>query len=191
MEDFEEMKLYWNQLAEKNNVDSETNKKILEAIKSNKYKSLTGRMIKENVIGMIVIVALMVFLALDRYRFHSAADSHIVVFILSEVLGLMAFLCNFSKIILLDRLDYAEGTNKLRKKVKSVKKFKTITDYSALAVVVIYIGAILYFDSWMFQYTRVIVTGIIVIIIAICVIYLSFRYDSKQMKQLENFIDEE
>ena len=26
MEDFEEMKLYWNQLAEKNNVDSETNK---------------------------------------------------------------------------------------------------------------------------------------------------------------------
>ena len=29
MEDFEEMKLYWNQLAEKNNVNSEIKKKIL------------------------------------------------------------------------------------------------------------------------------------------------------------------
>ena len=54
MEDFEEMKLYWNQLAEKNNVDSETNKKILESIMSNRYKSLTGKMIKERVIGMMI-----------------------------------------------------------------------------------------------------------------------------------------
>ena len=64
MEDFEEMKLYWNQLAEKNNVDSETNKKMLESIMSNRYKSLTGKMIKERVICMIVAAVFMIFLLL-------------------------------------------------------------------------------------------------------------------------------
>ena len=66
MEDFEEMKQNWNLLAEKNSVDSETNKKILESIRENRYKSLKGKMLKEGKICLILIMAMMIFIPSNR-----------------------------------------------------------------------------------------------------------------------------
>ena len=100
MEDFEEMKLYWNQLAEKNNVNSEINKKILESIKKNRYESLTGKMKKERVIGLIFIVAVMIFIQLDKYHHILAAPPmNDISFCMVEGIGLFGFLMTFLEIL--------------------------------------------------------------------------------------------
>ena len=191
MEDFEEMKLYWNQLAEKNNVDSETNKKILEAIKNNRHKSLIDKMIKERVIGMIAVVALMIFFLLDRYH-HILTPMHDVVFCMFEGLLLLSFLMTFWEILYIDKFDFSMDVTKLRRKISNYKKY-VVYNYRILVpiIIIILIGTMIYIGDIPFQYTEVKIRFLVVSPIAICLMYLAYMYEMKRIKRLEEFIDDE
>ena len=193
MEDFEEMKLYWNQLAEKNNVDSETNKKILEAIKTNRHRSLTGSMIKERVIGLIVIIALMIFLLLDRHHFIlSTRPMHDVTFCMAEGLMLLGFLQTFWEILYIDKFDFSMDVTNLRKKISNYKKY-IVYSYRILGpfLAIIFIGTMIYLGDIPFQYTEVKIRLLVVFPIVGCLTYLGYIHEMKRIKRLEEFIDDE
>lgn len=193
MEDFEEMKLYWNQLAEKNNVDSETNKKILEAIKNNRHRSLTGKMFKEGMIGLIVIMAIMIFLLLDRYHHILAArPMHEVSFCVIEGLMLFAFFVTFLEILYIDKFDFSMDVTNLKKKINNYKKY-VVYSYRVMppVLITIVIGTMIYMGDIQLQYTEVKIRFLIVFPIIGCFIYLMYRHEMKHIKQLENFIDDE
>ena len=193
MEDFEEMKLYWNQLAEKNNVDNETNKKILEAIRTNRYRSLTGKMFKEGMIGLIVIMAIMIFLLLDRYHHILAArPMHEVSFCVIEGLALLSFLGSFMEILYIDKFDFSMDVTKLRRKISNYKKY-VVYSYRIMppVLITIVIGTMIYMGDIQLQYTEVKIRFLIVFPIIGCFIYLMYRHEMKHIKQLENFIDDE
>ena len=193
MEDFEEMKLYWNQLAEKNKVDSETNKKILEAIRTNRYRSLTGKMFKEGMIGLIVIMAIMIFLLLDRYHHILAArPMHEVSFCVIEGLALLSFLGSFMEILYIDKFDFSMDVTKLRRKISNYKKY-VVYSYRIMppVLITIVIGTMIYMGDIQLQYTEVKIRFLIVFPIIGCFIYLMYRHEMKHIKQLENFIDDE
>ena len=193
MEDFEEMKLYWNQLAEKNKVDNETNKKILEAIRTNRYRSLTGKMFKEGMIGLIVIMAIMIFLLLDRY-YHilAARPMHEVSFCVIEGLALLSFLGSFMEILYIDKFDFSMDVTKLRRKISNYKKY-VVYSYRIMppVLITIVIGTMIYMGDIQLQYTEVKIRFLIVFPIIGCFIYLMYRHEMKHIKQLENFIDDE
>ena len=193
MEDFEEMKLYWNQLAEKNKVDNETNKKILEAIRTNRYRSLTGKMFKEGMIGLIVIMAIMIFLLLDRYHHILAArPMHEVSFCVIEGLALLSFLGSFMEILYIDKFDFSMDVTKLRRKISNYKKY-VVYSYRIMppVLITIFIGTMRYMGDIQLQYTEVKIRFLIVFPIIGCFIYLMYRHEMKHIKQLENFIDDE
>ena len=193
MEDFEEMKLYWNQLAEKNNVDSETNKKILEAIRTNRHRSLTGSMIKERVIGLIAIVALMIFFLLDRYHhILSAPPMHDVSFCMTEGLMLFAFLGTFLEILYIDKFDFSMDVTNLKKKINNYKKY-VVYSYRILVpvIIIIFIGTMIYLGDIPFQYTAVKIRFLVVFPILGCFMYLGYIHEMKRIKRLEEFIDDE
>ena len=193
MEDFEEMKLYWNQLAEKNKVDNETNKKILEAITTNRYRSLTGKMLKEGMIGLIVIMAIMIFLLLDRYHHILAArPMHEVSFCVIEGLALLSFLGSFMEILYIDKFDFSMDVTKLRRKISNYKKY-VVYSYRIMppVLITIVIGTMIYMGDIQLQYTEVKIRFLIVFPIIACFIYLMYRHEMKHIKQLENFIDDE
>ena len=190
MEDFEEMKLYWNQLAEKNNVDSETNKKILESIMSNRYKSLTGKMIKERVIGMIVDAVLMIFLLLNQYRHILASGPfHEVSFCVMESLGALAFFEMFWVILVINKLDFSTDVTVLRKRINSYKRYTSINYCIAIAIAILLTGMMIYLGDIKLQYTAVKVTALIVFPIGGCFIYLSYLHEKKRIKAFEEIID--
>ena len=191
MEDFEEMKLYWNQLAEKNNVDSETNKKILEAIRTNRHRSLTGSMIKERVIGLIAIVALMIFFLLDRYH-HILTPMHDVSFCVIEGLFLLSFLMTFWEILYIDKFDFSMDVTKLRRKISNYKKY-VVYNYRILfpIIIIILIGTMIYIGDIPFQYTEVKIRFLVISPIAVCLMYLAYMHEMKRIKRLEEFTDDE
>ena len=164
MEDFEEMKLYWNQLAEKNNVDSETNKKMLESIMSKRYKSLTGKMIKERVICMIVAVVFMIFLLLYQYRHILASGPfHEVTFCVMESLMTLVFFQTFWEIL----VNYC----------------------IAIAIAILLTGMMIYLGDIKLQYTAAKVTALIVFPIGGCFMYLAYLHEKKRIKAFEEIID--
>ena len=190
MEDFEEMKLYWNQLAEKNNVDSETNKKILESIMSNRYKSLTGKMIKEKVIEMIVDAVFMIFLLLYQYRHILASGPfHEVTFGVVESLMTLAFFQTFWEILVINKFDFSTDVTVLRKRINSYKRYTSISYCIATAIVILSIGMMIYLGDIKLQYTAVKVTALIVFPIGGCFIYLSYLHEKKRIKAFEEIID--
>ncbi len=190
MEDFEEMKLYWNQLAEKNNVDSETNKKILESIMSNRYKSLTGKMIKEKVIEMIVDAVFMIFLLLYQYRHILASGPfHEVTFCVVESLMTLAFFQTFWEILVINKFDFSTDVTVLRKRINSYKRYTSISYCIATAIVILSIGMMIYLGDIKLQYTAVKVTALIVFPIGGCFIYLSYLHEKKRIKAFEEIID--
>ena len=191
MEDFEEMKLYWNQLAEKNNVDSETNKKILEAIRKNQYKSYVSTRIKECMISMILIVALMIFLLLDRKYHTSIKPFHIVTFTTIETAALLSFIGCFFEILILQKLDFSAGVTVLRERVRFYKKWWLFNYCFGYVMGIVIIAVLAYFENWNNPPTIAIYASIFVIIITGCFMYLNHKREVKQVKQLEEFIDDE
>ena len=190
MEDFEEMKLYWNQLAEKNNVDSETNKKILESIMSNRYKSLTGKMIKERVIVMIVAAVFMIFLLLNQYRHILASGPfHEVSFCVIESLMTLAFFQTFWEILVINKFDFSTDVTVLRKRINSYKRYTSISYCIATAIVIILIGMMIYLGDIKFQYVEVKMRLLILIPIGGCFIYLAYLLEKKRIKAFEEIID--
>ena len=190
MEDFEEMKLYWNQLAEKNNVDSETNKKILESIMSNRYKSLTGKMIKEKVIEMIVDAVFMIFLLFYQYRHILASGPfHEVTFCVMESLMTLAFFQTFWEILVINKFDFSTDVTVLRKRINSYKRYTSISYCIATAIVILSIGMMIYLGDIKFQYTAAKVTALIVFPIGGCFIYLAYLHEKKRIKAFEEIID--
>ena len=190
MEDFEEMKLYWNQLAEKNNVDSETNKKMLESIMSKRYKSLTGKMIKERVICMIVAVVFMIFLLLYQYRHILASGPfHEVTFCVMESLMTLVFFQTFWEILVINKFDFSTDVTVLRKRINSYKRYTSISYCIATAIVILLIGMMIYLGDIKFQYTAAKVTALIVFPIGGCFIYLAYLHEKKRIKAFEEIID--
>jgi cell division protein FtsL len=190
MEDFEEMKLYWNQLAEKNNVDSETNKKILESIMSNRYKSLTGKMTKERVIVMIVAAVFMIFLLLNQYRHILASGPfHEVTFRVVESLMTLAFFQTFWEILVINKFDFSTDVTVLRKRINSYKRYTSISYCIATAIVILLIGMMIYLGDIKFQYTAAKVTALIVFPIGVCFMYLAYLHEKKRIKAFEEIID--
>lgn len=190
MEDFEEMKLYWNQLAEKNNVDSETNKKILDSIMSNRYKSLTGKMIKERGIGMVVEAILMIFILLNQYRHILASGPmHEVSFYYAESLAVFAFFASFWEILVINKLDFSTDVTVLRKRINSYKRYNSISYCIGIATAILLIGMMIYLGDIKLQYTSVKVTAMIVIPIVGCFIYLAYLHEKKRIKAFEEIID--
>ena len=190
MEDFEEMKLYWNQLAEKNNVDSETNKKILESIMSNRYKSLTSKMIKERVICMIVDAVFMIFLLLYQYRHILASGPfHEVTFCVMESLMTLAFFQTFWEILVINKFDFSTDVTVLRKRINSYKRYTSISYCIATAIVILLIGMMIYLGDIKFQYTAAKVTALIVFPIGGCFMYLAYLHEKKRIKAFEEIID--
>lgn len=190
MEDFEEMKLYWNQLAEKNNVDSETNKKILESIMSNRYKSLTGKMIKEKVIEMIVDAVLMIFLLLYQYRHILASGPfHEVTFCVLESLLTLAFFQTFWEILVINKFDFSTDVTVLRKRINSYKRYTSINYCIAIAIGILLTGMMIYLGDIKLQYTAAKVTALIVFPIGGCFIYLAYLHEKKRIKAFEEIID--
>ena len=190
MEDFEEMKLYWNQLAEKNNVDSETNKKILESIMSNRYKSLTGKMIKEKVIGMIGDAVLMIFLLLNQYRHILASGPfHEVSFCFIESIMAIAFFGTFLETLVINKLDFSADITLLRKRINSYKRYNSICYCIAIAIGILLTGMMIYLGDIKLQYTAVKVTAMIVIPICGCFIHLAYLHEKKRIKAFEEIID--
>ena len=190
MEDFEEMKLYWNQLAEKNNVDSETNKKMLESIMSKRYKSLTGKMIKEKVIEMIVDAVLMIFLLLYQYRHILASGPfHEVTFCVMESLMTLVFFQTFWEILVINKFDFSTDVTVLRKRINSYKRYTSINYCIAIAIAILLTGMMIYLGDIKFQYTAAKVTALIVFPIGGCFIYLSYLHEKKRIKAFEEIID--
>ena len=190
MEDFEEMKLYWNQLAEKNNVDSETNKKMLESIMSKRYKSLTGKMIKERVICMIVAVVFMIFLLLYQYRHILASGPfHEVTFCVLESLLTLAFFQTFWEILVINKFDFSTDVTVLRKRINSYKRYTSINYCIAIAIAILLTGMMIYLGDIKLQYTAAKVTALIVFPIGGCFIYLSYLHEKKRIKAFEEIID--
>ena len=190
MEDFEEMKLYWNQLAEKNNVDSETNKKILESIMSNRYKSLTGKMIKERVIGMIVAAVFMIFLLLNQYRHILASGPfHEVTFCVVESLMTLGFFLTFWEILVINKFDFSTDVIVLRKRINSYKRYTSISYCIATAIVILLTGMMIYLGDIKLQYTAAKVTALIVFPIGGCFMYLAYLLEKKRIKAFEEIID--
>ena len=184
------MKLYWNQLAEKNNVDSETNKKILESIMSNRYKSLTGKMIKEKVIEMIVDAVFMIFLLLYQYRHILASGPfHEVTFCVMESLMTLAFFQTFWEILVINKFDFSTDVTVLRKRINSYKRYTSISYCIATAIVILSIGMMIYLGDIKLQYTAVKVTALIVFPIGGCFIYLAYLHEKKRIKAFEEIID--
>lgn len=190
MEDFEEMKLYWNQLAEKNNVDSETNKKILESIMSNRYKSLTGKMIKERVICMIVAAVFMIFLLFYQYRHILASGPfHEVTFCVMESLMTIAFFGTFLETLVINKLDFSADITVLRKRINSYKRYTSINYCIAIAIAILLTGMMIYLGDIKLQYTAAKVTALIVFPICGCFIYLAYLHEKKRIKAFEEIID--
>ena len=190
MEDFEEMKLYWNQLAEKNNVDSETNKKILESIMSNRYKSLTGKMIKERVIGMSVDAVFMIFLLLNQYRHILASGPfHEVTFCVMESLMTLVFFQTFWEILVINKFDFSTDVTVLRKRINSYKRYTSISYCIATAIAILLIGMMIYLGDIKLQYTAAKVTALIVFPIGGCFMYLAYLHEKKRIKAFEEIID--
>ena len=190
MEDFEEMKLYWNQLAEKNNVDSETNKKILESIMSNRYKSLTGKMIKERVIGMIVAAVFMIFLLLNQYRHILASGPfHEVTFCVVESLMTLAFFQTFWEILVINKFDFTTNVTVLRKRINSYKRYNSISYCVGAAIAILLTGMMIYLGDIKFQYVEVKMRLLILIPIGGCFIYLAYLHEKKRIKAFEEIID--
>lgn len=184
------MKLYWNQLAEKNNVDSETNKKILESIMSNRYKSLTGKMIKERVIEMITDAVFMIFLLLNQYRHILASGPfHEVSFCVIESLMTLAFFQRFWEILVINKFDFSTDVTVLRKRINSYKRYTSISYCIATAIAILLVGMMIYLGDIKLQYTAVKVTGMIVIPIGGCFIYLEYLHEKKRIKAFEEIID--
>ena len=190
MEDFEEMKLYWNQLAEKNNVDSETNKKILESIMSNRYKSLTGKMIKEKVIEMIVDAVFMIFLLLYQYRHILASGPfHEVTFCVMESLMTLVFFQTFWEILVINKFDFSTDVTVLRKRINSYKRYTSINYCIAIAIAILLTGMMIYLGDIKLQYTAAKVTALIVFPIGGCFMYLAYLHEKKRIKAFEEIID--
>ena len=193
MEDFEEMKLYWNQLAEKNNVNSEINKKILESIRKNRYESLTGKMKKERVIGLIFIVAVMIFIQLDKYHHILAAPPmNDINFCMIEGIGLFGFLMTFLEILFFDKLDFSMDVTKLRRKISNYKKY-VVYNYRIFVPILstILLGSMIYMGDIQLQYTAVKITFVVTILITLCILYLCYKTEMKRIKRLEEFTDDE
>lgn len=193
MEDFEEMKLYWNQLAEKNNVNSEINKKILESIRKNRYESLTGKMKKERVIGLIFIVAVMIFIQLDKYHHILAAPPmNDINFCMIEGIGLFGFLMTFLEILFFDKLDFSMDVTKLRGKISNYKKY-VVYNYRIFVPILstILLGSMIYMGDIQLQYTAVKITFVVTILITLCILYLCYKTEMKRIKRLEEFTDDE
>ena len=190
MEDFEEMKLYWNQLAEKNNVDSETNKKILESIMSNRYKSLTGKMTKERVIVMIVAAVFMIFLLLNQYRHILASGPfHEVTFCVVESLMTLGFFLTFWEILVINKFDFSTDVTVLRKRINSYKRYTSISYCISTAMIIILTGMMIYLGDIKLQYTAAKVTALIVFPIGGCFMYLAYLLEKKRIKAFEEIID--
>lgn len=193
MEDFEEMKLYWNHLAEKNNVNSEINKKILESIKKNRYESLTGKMKKERVIGLIFIVAVMIFIQMDKYHHILAAPPmNDISFCLVEGIGLLGFLMTFLEILFFEKFDFSMNVTQLRRKISNYKKY-VVYSYRIFAPIlsIILLGSMIYMGDIPLQYTAVKITFIVGILISFCILYLCYKTEMKRIKRLEEFTDDE
>jgi ABC-type multidrug transport system fused ATPase/permease subunit len=191
MEDFEEMKLYWNQLAEKNSIDNETNKKILESIRKNRYESYLSKRMKETIIGMIVIVAIMIFLVLDRVHHFLANPFQIVTFTTMEIGALIAFILCFFEVLILQRLDFSAGVAIVKEKIRFYKKFCLFNLWLGYFMVIVGVAVLAYFEEWNNPPTIAIFVGIFVIIISGCFLYLNHRQEIKHIRRLEDFIDEE
>ena len=193
MEDFEEMKLYWNQLAEKNNVNSEINKKILESIRKNRYESLTGKMKKERVIGLIFIVAVMIFIQLDKYHHILAAPPmNDINFCMIEGIGLLGFLMTFLEILFFDKLDFSMDVTKLKRKISNYRKY-VVYSYRIFVPILstILLGSMIYMGDIQLQYTAVKITFVVTILITFCILYLCYKTEMKRIKRLEEFTDDE
>ena len=190
MEDFEEMKLYWNQLAEKNNVDSETNKKMLESIMSKRYKSLTGKMIKERVICMIVAAVFMIFLLLYQYRHILASGPfHEVTFCVMESLMTLVFFQTFWEILVINKFDFSTDVTVLRKRINSYKRYTSINYCIAIAIAILLTGMMIYLGDIKLQYTAAKVTALIVFPIGGCFMYLAYLLEKTRIKAFEEIID--
>ena len=193
MEDFEEMKLYWNQLAEKNNVNSEINKKILESIRKNRYESLTGKMKKERVIGLIFIVAVMIFIQLDKYHHILAAPPmNDISFCMVEGIGLLGFLMTFLEILFFEKFDFSMNVTQLRRKISNYKKY-VVYNYRIFVPILstILLGSMIYMGDIQLQYTAVKITFVVTILITLCILYLCYKTEMKRIKRLEEFTDDE
>lgn len=191
MENFDEMKLYWQQLADKSGVDSETNRKILEAIRSNNYKSLKGKMIKERVIGLFVAVAMMIFLAVYCA---SGKKFHIVTWTTTEILAFIAFIMGFLDIIFIDKMDFSESVTKLKEKLILYKKWYRYSYYLAPIPIAVFVGVFLKYETWLYNpdaTVRLLITISIVLPIAGCIGYLNHRHDMNNLKELEEIIDDD
>lgn len=191
MENFDEMKLYWQQLANKSGVDSETNRKILEAIRSNNYKSLKGKMIKERVIGLFVMVAMMIFLAVYCA---SGKKFHVVTWTTMEILAFIAFIVGFLDIIFIDKMDFSESVTKRKEKLIQYKKWYRYSYYFAAIAVAVFVGVLLKYETWLYNpdaTVRILITTSIVLLIAGCIGYLNHRHDMNNLKELEEIIDDD
>lgn len=191
MENFDEMKLYWQQLADKSDVDNETNKKILEAIRSNNYKSLKGKMIKERVIGLFVAVAMMIFLAVYCA---SGKKFHVVTWTTAEILVFIAFIVGFLDIIFVDKINFSESVTKLKEKLILYKKWYRYSYYLAAIAIAVFVGVLLKYETWLYNpdaTMRILITTSIVLPIAGCIGYLNHRHDMNNLKELEEIIDDD
>lgn len=191
MENFDEMKLYWKQLDDKSDVGSETNKKILEAIRSNNYRSLKGEMKKERVIGLMALVAIMIFIAIYNA---SGKKFHVVTWTSAEIFAFISFIVQFLDIIIIDKMDFSESVTKLKEKLRQYKKWYYYSYYLAAIMVAIYIGIFLKYETWLYipsAQSRILITAGISLVVAACIIYLNHRHDMNALKELEEIIDEE
>ena len=185
------MKLYWQQLADKSGVDSETNRKILEAIRSNNYKSLKGKMIKERVIGLFVAVAMMIFLAVYCA---SGKKFHVVTCTTAEILVFISFIIEFLDIIFIDKMDFSESVTKLKEKLIQYKKWYRYSYYFAAIAIAVFVGVLLKYETWLYNpdaTMRILITTSIVLPIAGCIGYLNHRHDMNNLKELEEIIDDD
>lgn len=148
-------------------------------------------MIKERVIGLFVVVAMMIFLAVYCA---SGKKFHVVTWTTAEILVFIAFIMQFLDIIFIEKMDFSESVTKLKEKLIQYKKWYRYSYYLAAIAIVVFIGVFLKYETWLYNpdaTVRILITTSIVLPIAGCIFYLNHRHEMNNLKELEEIIDDD
>lgn len=188
MENFDEIKQYWSMFAANANSDNETNCRILEMIKNNRLKSCTDAMIKKLVVIMAFLLVVMFFVAIDR-SFHLIPhiEFHPITFIIAELMPLIGFVISACEVVMLSKLDYAEDSMTMKRRIEKLKRFQRVMTYVGIVLFAMFVITFFYLQE-LFGNMNAIMTFAIGIVIVSIITYLEILYDKKKIKEIEEGI---
>ncbi len=190
MDNFEELKLYWNKLNVNANIDEETNRRILETLKKKNYKSCVDSMINKSYL-YIAILILVMFICLVDNNFHLIPhiEFHPISFVILEFLPFCGFVSESYKVIILSKIDYTDGPTVIKRRIESLKRHQKISTYCGVVLLILSLVAFSYLQGLFCNVTAM--TTFVLGTIVICIItYLETLSENKRFKELEDGIDD-